>query len=1502
MSQFYDAFISYGRADSKQFTKSLYDRLTSQGYSVWFDFEDIPLGVDYQKQIDDGIIKAHNFIFIIAPHSVNSPYCQLEIELALKLNKRIIPVLHVEEVTQEIWQSRNPQANPNSWEIFCQEGKHSSFINLHPTLSKINWVYGRENQETLDQVLAGVTEIFHRQQTYVETHTALLEQAIHWEKSNHREQYLLQGEPLQAAKDWLDIRFVQEQPPCVPTDLHCEYIAESLYLAQGGATRAFLSHSDRDDQITEMIRRSILREGMPVWIDRSHIQTGADFQQSINRGIELADTLVYLISPNSIRSSYCQQEFAYARQLHKRIIPLLVDDLPVDLVPPDQRALQFIDCQNYQDPEVFQKAISKLIQTLKRHEVYDHWHKTLLVQALHWDSQERPKSLLLRADELAVAEHWIQQSAHQEDLAALVLIQEDYISASREKNKFFDAFISYGRPDSKDFAFKLHDQLTAAGYRVWFDQNDIPLGVDFQDQINDGLEKSDNFLYIISPHAVNSPYCGKEIELAVQRNKRLIPVLHVEKITYETWKQRNPNGTPDQWEAYQEAGKDSSFPNMHPAIGKVNWVYMREGMDDWDQSFQGLCNLLERDREYVHNHTDILAKALEWERNQYQTSYLLTGDDRKNATAWIQTRFRDRQAPCIPTDLHCEYICESNRNTNNLMTEVFMVYGESQEAMATKLRRTLMRQGITVWVNRGEVKGTEERQEQINQAIIEADNIIVLLDEESFGSAEYRESITHAQTLNKRLIPLKVTPLVGMDLPGGIRNWPVIDFTHEEHSPEYPKAEVQLIQTLQTDAIYYAQHKILLVQALKWEQQKHNPSILLRGYGLRQMESWYQIAQQRKDNIMLPVQWEFLEASRHEPPNQTFNVFISYSRADSDFARKINENLQIQGMITWFDQENIETGEDFQAAIYQGITNSENFLFIISPNAVLSPYAANEIEYATKLNKRFVAVLYREVPPSALHPSIVNVQWIDFRRRGGDFLANFGDLVRVLVSDPAHVQIHTRLLVKAGEWEQSGRDDSFLLRGKDLSQGLEWLAQAENKTPVPTPLHRAYVEASRSLPRRHLKPRTLVWSSLAATVAVFMVRLLGATESAELRMFDVLVRLRPPEPQDERVTVIEVDPASTRWLRQKLIQGEYEPGLGTIPDAALEQILGTLAAYDPAVVALDFYRDFKAEPVVADRLKTMDNLVTVCKAESEGADGEMVDGYTPPPEIDPSQWSERVGFSDLSEDGEKLIRRHYLLKIPDPKFCDRDQSFSLMVARRFLAAQGNTSFQSALTQQENGSWAVVQDLRLGDLTIPRLAGGQGSGYQYSFRLEGYQALVNWRQSFDPQRPDRPPSGESFARKMSLQTLLEGSLAPEQMDELVRGRMVFIGFTDRADPTSDFWTTPLGEMPGVYIQAQLASQLVSAVEDDRPLLQWWNLGLETLWIWVWGAVGGSILWRLFHPTHWLGAGVGAIVVLVGICYGALVAQGLWLPIVPAIIAMGLTAMVIAVLNYRLRNPR
>jgi len=658
----------------------------------------------------------------------------------------------------------------------------------------------------------------------------------------------------------------------------------------------------------------------------------------------------------------------------------------------------------------------------------------------------------------------------------------------------FDAFISYGRADSLAFGRKLYDRLREEGLNIWFDQNDIPLGVDFQNQIDDGIEKADNFLFIIAPHSINSPYCGKEIELAIRRNKRIIPLLHVEQVDRDIWQQRKPQGTDEEWEAYKAKGLHSSFNNMHPAIGKINWVYFREGIDDFDKSLTGLLELLKRHADYVEKHTQFLTKALEWERQQKQNRWLLVGDEKKQAEAWLKIHFNSEQPPCFPTDLHCEYITESIKNGNNLMTQVFISYSEQDRETMEKIRNSLRRESLTVWTNTTDIQTGEDFQSAIDRGIEQTDNLVYLLSPDSVESEYVRKEIDYAVSLHKRIIPVLVRETPPESIPKALQGVQYIDLTDNVAEGDYVLDESKLLKIIHQDEAYYNEHKVFLTQALKWERQDKNPSILLRGYNLRSAEAWLKVGQKRTQHRPTALIEEFIAESLRQPPLESLDVFISYSRADSDLARKLNNELQLQGKTTWFDQESIASGADFAREIEQGIQSSNNFLFILSPQSVNSPYCAMEVEYAAKLNKRFVTLLHRSVNSADLHPELAKVQWIDFNQNEGDFNANFNQLVRTLDTDREHLQNHTKWSQRALEWQQKNKTKDLLLRGSELAIAEFWLKdiQSQKKQPIATELQKAYIAESSAEKRKN---KMLLRGAVVGALSIVTLATIGITEA-----------------------------------------------------------------------------------------------------------------------------------------------------------------------------------------------------------------------------------------------------------------------------------------------------------------------------------------------------------------------------------------------------------------------
>ncbi|NEQ44712.1 MAG: TIR domain-containing protein [Leptolyngbya sp. SIOISBB] len=633
-------------------------------------------------------------------------------------------------------------------------------------------------------------------------------------------------------------------------------------------------------------------------------------------------------------------------------------------------------------------------------------------------------------------------------------------------NPFQDAFISYGRADSLEFATWLNQRLMAEGFTVWFDYEDIPKAVPFQKQIDDGIVKADNFLCIVSPRSINSYNCQLEVQHAIACGKRIIPIIHVEQITYETWRSRHPQSSDDEWATFQAEGKHDYFINMPPILRELNWLNCRDGIEDREAFVQELLPVMHQNRDYVHRHTELLVQAQEWERHHKQTHFLLTGDRCEQGLAWLKTQLKQSQHPCSPTELQCEFITESLKNANNLMTQVFLAYAHEDKALMEQVRRSLWREGIVVWVNTNasDIQAGEDFQQAIDQGIEQADNLIYLLSPHALASEQCGRELSYAQALHKRIVPILVSEIGATQDPDRWLERHYIDLTGHATEDTDDAAISKLLRDLETDADYYQTHKELLVKALKWKHQHRNPSILLRGHDLRQAEIWLKTAQTRDCHLPTALHIDFLEESLRQPPASSLDVFISYSRADADFARKLNDNLQIYGKTTWFDQESIaKASGDFVQEIRRGIDVSNNIVFILSPRSVQSPFCQDEVAYAASLNKRFVTILHQDLGEAVLPAALQTVQWLDFTQTGPNrFWEDFNQLVRVLETDREYLQSHTKWLRQAIAWEQQQRSQDLLLRGSEFAIADKWLrtAKTEEKKPVPTELQTAFIQAS----------------------------------------------------------------------------------------------------------------------------------------------------------------------------------------------------------------------------------------------------------------------------------------------------------------------------------------------------------------------------------------------------------------------------------------------------------
>ena len=198
-----------------------------------------------------------------------------------------------------------------------------------------------------------------------------------------------------------------------------------------------------------------------------------------------------------------------------------------------------------------------------------------------------------------------------------------------------------------------------------------------------------------------------------------------------------------------------------------------------------------------------------------------------------------------------------------------------------------------------------------------------------------------------------------------------------------------------------------------------------------------------------------------------YDAFLSYARADGEFVvGYLREALRARGFAVWVDVD-IPGGTKWRERVKRGIEACKALVFVISPASAQSEACRQELEDAVALNKLIVPVVYHDVPERLLPPTLTDFEWVFLGERD-DPAGTLDRLVEALETDVEWRDQHTRLAGRAREWLDSGRNNSYLLRGADLRAGEAWFAQQEGHREAPTREQREYLTRSRHAAGRRL--------------------------------------------------------------------------------------------------------------------------------------------------------------------------------------------------------------------------------------------------------------------------------------------------------------------------------------------------------------------------------------------------------------------------------------------------
>jgi len=219
----------------------------------------------------------------------------------------------------------------------------------------------------------------------------------------------------------------------------------------------FISYSRKDLEFVNWLVGELSGQDLSIWVDQEGIAPTEKWMQSIYEAIEASDNFVFIISPDSLSSEYCQRELLHAIKNNKRLIPILRkavmdNDFQVKNGFEDEedevilegfvlmKSIQYIDFREQKDQN---ETLDSLVQSINTNPEWAKQHTRWLQRAREWEKHDFDKGRLLTASEVVLVQGWLDEAAGKvpepTDLhRAYIKISKDY----HRKRKRINLFLS----------------------------------------------------------------------------------------------------------------------------------------------------------------------------------------------------------------------------------------------------------------------------------------------------------------------------------------------------------------------------------------------------------------------------------------------------------------------------------------------------------------------------------------------------------------------------------------------------------------------------------------------------------------------------------------------------------------------------------------------------------------------------------------------------------------------------------------------------------------------------------------------------------------------------------------------------------------------------------------------------------------------------------------------------------------------------------------------------
>src|SRR5262249_50545437 len=144
--------------------------------------------------------------------------------------------------------------------------------------------------------------------------------------------------------------------------------------------------------------------GFAPFLDRHDIAAGEDWEARLGGLIGQSDTVVFVVSPEAVKSDRCVWEVDRTIELSKRLLRVIFKPVREHDIPKKLSRLQFV---RFDTGRGITRPLAELAEALRQDLDWIREHTRFGELARRWEGRERRESLLLRGDDLDAAKAWM---------------------------------------------------------------------------------------------------------------------------------------------------------------------------------------------------------------------------------------------------------------------------------------------------------------------------------------------------------------------------------------------------------------------------------------------------------------------------------------------------------------------------------------------------------------------------------------------------------------------------------------------------------------------------------------------------------------------------------------------------------------------------------------------------------------------------------------------------------------------------------------------------------------------------------------------------------------------------------------------------------------------------------------------------------------------------------------------------------------------------------------